>query len=85
MNEVLAEAIKESGYEVKVLVSGAGHDAGVMATVAPTALLFVRSPGGISHSPDEAVTEDDVATAIRAMVEFVTRLAASTASTANDQ
>ena len=55
------------------MVSGAGHDAGVMAAMAPTAMLFVRSPGGVSHHPDEAVTQDDVAAALRALVEFVVR------------
>lgn len=78
LTERLAESLAAIGCEAQRMVSGAGHDAGVMATVAPTALLFVRSPGGISHSPDEAVTPDDVATAIRAMVEFVRRLAAAT-------
>ena len=43
------------------LVSGAGHDAGVMAAVAPMAMLFLRSPGGVSHHPDERVLAEDVA------------------------
>jgi allantoate deiminase len=46
------------------LVSGAGHDAMVLARVAPAAMLFVRSPGGVSHHPDEAVEEADVAVAL---------------------
>jgi allantoate deiminase len=40
-------------------------------------MLFLRSPGGVSHHPDEAVTQDDVAAAIRVMVDFVQRLAAT--------
>jgi allantoate deiminase len=40
-------------------------------------VLFVRSPGGISHHPDEAVLEDDVAAALRAGIALVTALAAS--------
>jgi allantoate deiminase len=71
----LMESIAAVGYEPLRMVSGAGHDAGVMAAAAPTALLFVRSPGGVSHRPDEAVTEADVAAALLAMVEFVRRLA----------
>ncbi len=76
LTERLAESLAAAGYEPQRLVSGAGHDAGVIATMAPTALVFVRSPGGLSHHPDEAVTRDDAAAAIRALVEFVKRLAA---------
>ena len=35
--------------------SGAGHDAMIVAARMPAAMLFLRSPGGISHHPDEAV------------------------------
>lgn len=51
------------------LVSGAGHDAAVMARVVPSALLFVRTPDGLSHHPDERVAEEDVAAALRALGE----------------
>jgi beta-ureidopropionase / N-carbamoyl-L-amino-acid hydrolase len=39
--------------ELPVLPTAAGHDAGVLSAVLPTAMLFVRNPTGISHSPDE--------------------------------
>ena len=39
----------------RMLTSGAGHDAMVLAPRMPVAMLFLRSPGGISHHPDEAV------------------------------
>ncbi|RZS77569.1 N-carbamoyl-L-amino-acid hydrolase [Motilibacter rhizosphaerae] len=42
-----------------LLGTGAGHDAGVLGTVVPTAMLFVRSPDGISHSPEESVEDAD--------------------------
>lgn len=42
-----------------VLATGAGHDAGVLAARVPTAMLFVRNPTGISHSPEESVEVDD--------------------------
>jgi N-carbamoyl-L-amino-acid hydrolase len=42
-----------------VLDTGAGHDAGVLAGHIPTAMLFVRNPTGISHSPEELVEDDD--------------------------
>ena len=57
------------------LVSGAGHDAAVLARFTRAALLFVRCAGGVSHHPDEAVAEDDVAVAIDAMIRFVRELA----------
>jgi N-carbamoyl-L-amino-acid hydrolase len=47
---------------VPSLASGAGHDAGVLASRVPSAMLFVRNPTGVSHSPDEfAETADCVA------------------------
>lgn len=42
-----------------VLDTGAGHDAGVLAALLPTAMLFVRNPTGISHSPEEYATDLD--------------------------
>jgi allantoate deiminase len=48
------------------LPSGAGHDAAMMAHIAPTAMLFVRSRGG-SHNPGESVEEADVAVALDAL------------------
>ena len=48
------------------LPSGAGHDAAMMAHIAPTAMLFVRSRGG-SHNPNESVELDDVAVALEAL------------------
>ena len=57
------------------VVSGAGHDAAVLARFTRAALLFVRCPGGVSHHPDEAVAEKDVAVALDAMAGFVRALA----------
>ncbi len=45
--------------DAPVLRSGAGHDAGVLAEVVPTAMLFTRNPTGISHSPEEQIEESD--------------------------
>jgi allantoate deiminase len=53
------------------LPSGAGHDAAMIAHVAPTAMLFVRCRGGVSHHPAEAVEEADVAIAIDALERFL--------------
>jgi allantoate deiminase len=72
----LAEAIEASGLQVKRMPSGAGHDAMVMAARMPTAMLFLRSPGGVSHHPDEAVREQDVEAALHVGRKFLARLAA---------
>ena len=76
LTSILAEAIEAAGLPVKRMPSGAGHDAMVMAARMPAAMLFVRSPGGVSHHPEEAVLEEDVEAAIRVGGEFLNRLAA---------
>jgi allantoate deiminase len=73
----LAEALATAGLPVKRMPSGAGHDAMVMAARVPAAMLFLRSPGGISHHPDEAVREQDVEAALRVGAKFLARLAAA--------
>jgi len=55
--------------------SGAGHDAMVMATRLPAALLFLRTPGGISHHPSETVLEEDVEAALHVGRKLLARLA----------
>ena len=63
----LVEAMEAAGFPAKRMASGAGHDAMVMAARMPTAMLFLRSPGGISHNPAEAVREEDVEAALQVM------------------
>ncbi|HTW80555.1 MAG TPA: allantoate amidohydrolase [Terracidiphilus sp.] len=72
----LVEAMEALGLPPKRMPSGAGHDAMVIAARVPTAMLFLRSPGGISHHPDEAVREEDVENALRVTTRFLERLAA---------
>jgi allantoate deiminase len=71
LTERLAAA---AGDGVPRLASGAGHDAVMMASVAPVAMLFVRCREGISHHPDESVRAEDVAAAIDATTRFVESL-----------
>jgi allantoate deiminase len=63
----LADAIAAAGLPVLHLPSGAGHDAMAMASLCPIGMLFVRCAGGVSHHPDESVTESDVAVALDVM------------------
>jgi len=71
----LSTAIETAGYPAKNMPSGAGHDAIVMAGRLPTAMLFLRSPGGISHHPAENVREQDVEAALLVAREFLLQLA----------
>lgn len=74
LTELLAEAVAAAGFPVRRMASGAGHDSMVMATRLPTAMLFLRSPGGISHHPEETVLEEDVAAALEVGALFLRRL-----------
>jgi len=56
------------------MTSGAGHDAMILAQKVPVAMLFLRSPGGISHHPDERVLPDDVAAAVNTGLRFLEEL-----------
>ena len=71
---LLDESLADLGLPARHLPSGAGHDAMVMAALCPTAMLFIRCEGGISHNPAEAVTEADCALAARAMLTFIDKL-----------
>jgi allantoate deiminase len=75
LTALLTDSMEAAGYPVKTMPSGAGHDAMVMAARVPTAMLFLRSPGGISHHPAETVLEEDVKAALRVCREFLLRLA----------
>jgi acetylornithine deacetylase/succinyl-diaminopimelate desuccinylase-like protein len=69
--------LEERGLPALELPSGAGHDAAILAGAGvPTAMLFVRSlNGGISHSPDELTSEDDIAFAVEVLIAALRRLA----------
>ncbi len=70
----LEAAADVAGYRTARMYSGAGHDAMILAPYVPAAMLFVRSPGGISHHPGETVLEGDVEAALATVLELVQRL-----------
>ncbi|AEX05088.1 allantoate amidohydrolase [Klebsiella michiganensis HKOPL1] len=74
LQQVLSEAVQAVQGRSLTLPSGAGHDAIAMAERWPSAMLFVRCKGGISHHPAESVTADDVALAIAAYSRAVSAL-----------
>jgi acetylornithine deacetylase/succinyl-diaminopimelate desuccinylase-like protein len=71
--QALRDAIAARGVPLVELPSGAGHDAGILASAGvDAAMLFVRSlNGGISHSPDEHSSDDDVALAVDVLTDAV--------------
>lgn len=75
MTSILRSAVGDAGIQPLEMISGAGHDAVVMASRFPMAMLFLRHPGGISHHPDERVETEDVAIAIDVLEKFVSQLA----------
>jgi allantoate deiminase len=71
------EAVRKAGCGPYRMVSGAGHDAMILAEKVPSAMIFLRTPGGISHDPAESVTVEDVAKAIECGLRLVEQLASS--------
>jgi allantoate deiminase len=71
------EAIQRAGCEPYTIVSGAGHDAMILAEKVPAAMIFLRTPGGISHSPAERVEIGDVAKAIESGLHLLELLDSS--------
>ena len=70
----LHQAAERAGFDAKPLFSGAGHDAMILAAAVPTTMLFLRSPGGLSHHPDEAVREQDVEAALATVLNLLLHL-----------
>jgi allantoate deiminase len=73
LQDALAAAVGDVGQTPIRLPSGAGHDAQVMARLCPSAMLFVRCRGGISHNPAEFASVPDMGLAIAALIRFIER------------
>ncbi|MEV7772226.1 allantoate amidohydrolase [Kitasatospora sp. NPDC086791] len=61
--------------DAPVLPTGAGHDAGILASAIPTAMLFVRNPSGVSHSPAEHAEVADCLAGVTALADVLEDLA----------
>jgi N-carbamoyl-L-amino-acid hydrolase len=72
----IEEAAHARGLTSKRMTSGAGHDAQMLARIAPTAMIFVPSIGGISHNPRELTHDADLAAGANVLLDVVMRLAA---------
>jgi beta-ureidopropionase / N-carbamoyl-L-amino-acid hydrolase len=75
LRERLTASLAARGLRAPVLPTGAGHDAGVLAARLPAAMLFVRNPTGISHSPAEHAEPADCETGVRALAAALEDLA----------
>jgi len=73
----IEKAIVKTGCMAHRMVSGAGHDAMILAEKIPTGMIFLRTPGGISHDPTESVAVEDVETAIQCGLHLLDQLASS--------
>ena len=77
LNQQIEQAMLKTGCKPHRMVSGAGHDAMIMAERIPAAMIFLRTPGGISHDPAESVAIEDVEKAIECGRHLLDQLAAS--------
>ncbi len=60
--------------DAPILPTGAGHDAGVLSAHVPTAMLFVRNPSGVSHSPAEHADDADCEAGVDALATVLSDL-----------
>lgn len=72
--ELMDGAIAAEGGKPMQLMSGAGHDAMILSSLCPTAMLFIRCRGGVSHNPAESVTSADTEIAQRVLLRFIENL-----------
>ncbi|MER9493221.1 Zn-dependent hydrolase [Mesorhizobium sp. M0006] len=73
--ERIEAAAKNRGLRVRRMTSGAGHDAQMMARIAPAAMIFVPSAGGISHSPLEHTDDAELVAGANILLDVATQLA----------
>jgi beta-ureidopropionase / N-carbamoyl-L-amino-acid hydrolase len=77
LRDRLVGSLLAAGIGAPVLLTGAGHDAGILAARLPTGMLFVRNPTGVSHSPAEHADDADCATGVTALAAALRDLAGS--------
>ncbi|MEV4777284.1 allantoate amidohydrolase [Microbacterium sp. LWH12-1.2] len=68
---VLRDRLQAVLPDAPILDTGAGHDAGVLAEIIPTGMLFVRNPTGASHTPAETAEPDDVTAGVEALADVL--------------
>jgi N-carbamoyl-L-amino-acid hydrolase len=74
--EIVEDVVRKRGLASKRMTSGAGHDAQMIARIAPSVMIFVPSIGGISHNPKEYTPEADLVAGADVLLDVAARLAA---------
>ncbi|MDV4154786.1 Zn-dependent hydrolase [Rhizobium brockwellii] len=72
---LIEKAARNRGLACRRMTSGAGHDAQMIARIAPSAMIFVPSIGGISHNPKEYTADEDLVAGTNILLDIVRRLA----------
>ena len=71
LQQVINTNAKALGFRTKFMQSGAGHDSQHMASIAPSAMIFIPSVAGISHSPKEFSTATDIANGANVLLQTI--------------
>jgi N-carbamoyl-L-amino-acid hydrolase len=71
MQQLVAQAAEQGGFGYQRLPSGAGHDAQAMAAITNSAMIFVPSVDGISHSPEEFSSPEDCANGAQTLLNLL--------------
>jgi len=71
MRRIISAAAEELGMSFKLMPSGAGHDAQDLASISPTGMVFVPSLNGISHSPKEFTSAEDMANGASVLLQTI--------------
>ena len=73
--DLIEKAAARRGHTVRRMTSGAGHDAQMIARIAPAAMIFVPSLGGISHNPKEKTPDEDLVAGANMLLDVVKQIA----------
>jgi len=71
LQQKINESALSLGLKTKLMQSGAGHDSQQMATITPIGMIFVPSVGGISHSPNEFTTAEDMTNGANVLLKTI--------------
>ena len=74
LQQTINTSAKALGFSTKFMQSGAGHDSQHIASIAPAAMIFIPSVGGISHSPKEFSKATDMANGANVLLQTILKL-----------
>lgn len=75
LTRAIETAIKDCGFDLLTIPSGATHDASAMSDLCPVSMIFVRCRGGVSHRPDEFASPNDMEAAVAVLARAIENLA----------